>query len=195
MKTVLKFTVMAALLFSTVTAMANEPKMKLIADSEAKSLVFELDKVSKDAKIQFLDSENNVIYSSGNLNNNDLRKKYDLSKLEEGVYTLKMDSTTKVLAYTILIKDDAISVLESKETIKPNFRVKEGMVFINFFNQEMKNVDVKVYDASDRLLHSEMVENKLIVEKALNFKNAYKGSYTITVSSADGIYTENISIK
>ena len=154
MKTVLKFTVMAALLFNTVTAMANEPKMKLIADSEAKSLVFELDKVSKDAKIQFLDSENNVIYSSGNLNNNDLRKKYDLSKLEEGVYTLKMDSTTKVLAYTILIKDDAISVLESKETIKPNFRVKEGMV-----------------------------------------KNAYKGSYTITVSSADGIYTENISIK
>lgn len=194
MKTVLKFTVMAALLFNTVTAMANEPKMKLVADKDAKSLVFELDEVSKDAKIQFLDSDNNIIYSSTSLKSNGFRKKYDLSKLEVGVYTLKMDSETKQVVYTILIEGDTISIVETKETIKPYFRIKEGMVFINFLNKEMKNVDIKIYDASERLLHSEVVNNKLIVEKAINFKNAYKGSYTITVKSVTGTYTENISI-
>lgn len=194
MKTVLKFTVMAALLFNTVTAMANEPKMKLVADKDAKSLVFELDEVSKDAKIQFLDSDNNIIYSSTSLKSNGFRKKYDLSKLEVGVYTLKMDSETKQVVYTILIEGDTISILETKETIKPNFRIKEGMVFINFLNKEMKNVDIKIYDASERLLHSEVVNNKLIIEKAINFKNAYKGNYTITVKSATGTYSENISI-
>lgn len=195
MKTVLKFTVMAALLFNTVTAMASEPKMKLVADSNAKSLVFELDMISKDTKIQFIDSEHNVIYSNTNLAASGLRKKFDLSKLDKGVYTFKLDNSTKLVTYNILIEDEAVSILDKTEITKPVFIVKDGMVFINFFNQEMKTVDLKVYDASDRLLHSEIVENKLIVEKALNFKNAYKGSYTITVSTADGIYTENISIK
>tara|TARA_R110000868_G_scaffold165061_2_gene398001 strand:+ start:582 stop:1166 length:585 start_codon:yes stop_codon:yes gene_type:complete len=194
MKTVLKFTVMAALLMNTVTAMANEPKMKLVADSDTKSLVFELDEVSKDAKIQFLDSENNIIYSSSSFKSNVLRTKYDLSKLEEGVYTLRMDSISKEIVYTILIDGSSISVIETSETNKPSFRIKDGMVFINFFNKELKNVDIKVYDESDRILHSEVVSNKLIVEKAINFKNAYKGNYTVTIKSTDGVYSENISI-
>ena len=94
MKKVLKFTVMAALLFSTVTAMANEPKMSLIADNNAKSLIFKLDVKTKDTRIQFLDSENNVIYYDNSISKG-FSKKFDLSKLSIGTYTFKMEDDIK----------------------------------------------------------------------------------------------------
>tara|TARA_R110000868_G_scaffold98706_2_gene271731 strand:+ start:17715 stop:18299 length:585 start_codon:yes stop_codon:yes gene_type:complete len=194
MKRVLKFTVMAALVFNTITAMANEPKMKLVADNEAKSLVFELDITSKDTKIQFVDSDNNVIYSDYNFATKGLRKKFDLSKLQKGVYTFKMDNATKLVTYTILIEENGISILEKAENTKPIFRVKEGMVFINLLNRDMQKVDIKVYDASDRLLFSEAITDKLVVEKAINFKKAFKGEYTITVKDTNGVYSKNINI-
>lgn len=194
MKTVLKFTVMAALLFHTVTAMANEPKMKLIADNEAKSLVFELDITSIDTKIQFVDSDNNVIYSEDNLVAKGLRKKFDLSKLQKGVYTFKMDNAIKLVTYTILIEGARISILSKTEATKPVFRIKEGMVFINLLNKGMEKVAIKVYDASDRLLFSEAITDKLVVEKAINFKQAFKGEYTIMVKDANGVYTKNMRI-
>ena len=174
MKKVLKFTVMAALLFSTVTAMANEPKMSLVADNAAKSLIFRLDVKTKDTKIQFLDSENNVIYYDNSVSKG-FSKKFDLSKLEMGAYTFKMDDSLKLVTYTIIIEDKGISILEKTEMVKPVFRTKDGMVYIN-------------------LLFAETLTDKLIVEKAINFKKAFKGDYTISVKDANGVYLENISI-
>lgn len=193
MKKVLKFTVMAALLFSTVTAMANEPKMSLVADNAAKSLIFKLDVKTKDTKIQFLDSENNVIYYDNSVSKG-FSKKFDLSKLEMGAYTFKMDDSLKLVTYTIIIEDKGISILEKTEMVKPVFRTKDGMVYINLLNKELKNVDIKVYDSSERLLFAETLTDKLIVEKAINFKKAFKGDYTISVKDANGVYLENISI-
>jgi len=193
MKKVLKFTVMAALLFSTVIAMANEPKESLVADNAAKSLIFELDVTSQDTKIQFLDSQNNVIYSDNSIAKG-FRKKFDLSKLTMGTYTFKMDDASKLITYTILIEGDSIAIVEKTENSKPIFRSKDGMVYINLLNRDLKNVHIKVYDESERLLFAETLTDKLIVEKAINFKKAFKGEYTISVKDSNGVYLENISI-
>ena len=194
MKKVLKFTAMAALVFGTFTASANELKLNVAADREAKSLIFELDIVSKDTKIQFLDSNNNVIYSNSNVQSSSLRKKFDLSKLETGVYTFKVDDTTQVTTYSILIDGESISILNKDEVIKPVFRMKDNMVYINFLNVEKKDVEIKVYDSSDRVLYTQKISDTLIVEKAVNFKTAHKGDYTIAVKNSKGVYTENVSI-
>lgn len=194
MKKVLKFTAMAALVLGTFTASANELKLNVATDKDAKSLIFELDMVSADTKIQFLDSENNVIYSNSNVKTTSLRKKFDLSKLEKGVYTFKVDGTTLVTTYAILIDGEAISILNKDEVIKPVFRMKDNMVYINLLNLDKKDVEIKVYDSSDRVLYTQKISDALIVEKAINFKTAYKGDYTIAVKNANGVYTENVSI-
>ena len=139
MKKVLKFTVMAALLFSTVTAMANEPKMSLVADNAAKSLIFRLDVKTKDTKIQFLDSENNVIYYDNSVSKG-FSKKFDLS------------------------------------------------------NARITNLDVVTLNSLSQTEQTLEITDKLIVEKAINFKKAFKGDYTISVKDANGVYLENISI-
>ncbi|MBO0592149.1 hypothetical protein I2486_12120 [Cellulophaga sp. E16_2] len=194
MKKVLKFTAIAALVFSTFTASASELKLNVAADKEAKSLIFELDIVSKDTKIQFLDSKNNVIYSNSNLKSSSLRKKFDLSKLEKGVYTFRVDDMTLVTTYAILIDGESIRILNKDEVIKPVFRMKDGMIFVNLLNVDKMDVEIKVYDSNDRVLFTQKISDTLIVEKAVNFKTAHKGDYTITVKNANGVYRQNVSI-
>ncbi len=185
---------MAALVLSTFTASANELKLNVATDKDAKSLIFELDIVSKDTKIQFIDSKNNVIYSNSNLKSSSLRKKFDLSKLEKGIYSFRVDDATQVTTYAIMIDGDSISILNKDEVIKPVFRMKDNMVYINFLNVEKKDVEIKVYDSNERVLFTQKISDTLIVEKAVNFQSAHKGDYTIAVKNANGVYTENISI-
>lgn len=194
MKTVVKFTVMAALLFHIVVANASEPKLNLVADLSEKSLIIDLDEVSKDTKIQFLDSENYIIYSDSSFKNKSIHTKFDLSNLDEGSYIFKLESSTKTITYEILIRKETIVIKDKVEVIKPAFRVKEDVVYINFLNISKKGVEIKVYDSEDRVLYSEKFTDSLIVEKAITFKNAYKGEYTVIVKNTNGNYQKNVSI-
>jgi hypothetical protein len=194
MKTVVKFTVMAALLLHIVVANASEPKLNLVADLSEKSLIIDLDEVSKDTKIQFLDSENYIIYSDSSFKNKSIHTKFDLSNLDEGSYIFKLESSTKTITYEILIRKETIVIKDKVEVIKPAFRVKEDVVYINFLNISKKGVEIKVYDSEDRVLYSEKFMDSLIVEKAINFKNAYKGEYRVIVKNTNGNYQKNVSI-
>ncbi|WP_047419786.1 DUF3244 domain-containing protein [Cellulophaga sp. Hel_I_12] len=194
MKTVVKFTVMAALLFHIVIANASEPKLNLVADLNEKSLIIDFDEVSKDTKIQFLDSENYIIYSDNSFKNKSIHTKFDLSNLKAGTYTFKLESLTKTINYDILIQKETIIIKDKVEVIKPAFRVKEDVVYINFLNISKEGVEIKVYDGEDRILYSEKFMDTLTVEKAINFKNANKGEYTVIVKNTHGNYQKSVSI-
>ncbi|QWX84450.1 hypothetical protein H0I23_02030 [Cellulophaga sp. HaHaR_3_176] len=195
MKTVLKITVMAALMFNTLIASANsEPKIYVAGENAEKSLIFELDVTSENTKIQLIDSENNIIYSDNALSSTGVRKKFDLSKLTSGVYTFKVDNSVKAITYQILLASNEMTILNKDEKVKAVFRKKNGLVYVNLLNVDKSDVVIKVYDSSSRLLFTEVVSDSLIVEKAINFTGAHKGQYTISVKDGSEKYSENISI-
>lgn len=195
MKAVLKITVMAALMFSTLIASANsEPKIYVAGENEGKSLIFELDVTSENTKIQFLDSDSNIIYSDDAVSSTGVRKKFDMSNLSSGLYTFKVDNSIKAITYSILLASNEMTILSKDEKVKPVFREKDGLVYVNLLNTDKSKVIIKVYDSSSRLLFSEVVTDKLIVEKAINFKGAHKGEYIISVKDGSERYSENISI-
>lgn len=194
MKTISKISVLVALLLVTATGLANEPKLNLIPGADAKSLVFQLDGQSGKTTIQITDTKNNLIYSEVLKREGVYSKKFDLKKLETGVYFMNVENSLKVVEYTLDVKDTAVEILDRKESSKPVFRTKGDIVYLNLLNLEQKDVNIKVYDSSYRLVYSETLKDTLLVEKAFNFESAVKDSYTVVVKDKYNSYYKDIIV-
>tara|TARA_R110002051_G_scaffold325788_1_gene431314 strand:+ start:7098 stop:7646 length:549 start_codon:yes stop_codon:yes gene_type:complete len=182
------------MVLGTLATRANEITIDFVTRSTEKSIVFNLAQASKLTSIQFLDNERNIIYSGDIQQYTSLRKKFDLSKLEPGSYTLNVEDTLKIITYVIAIDESEISVVSKNEIIKPAFRLKENVVFINLMNLSKEEVTVIIFDQENRVLHTEKISDQLVVEKAINFKKAFKGSYSIVVKTPKGKYQKYITI-
>ena len=191
MKTSMKFTAIIAFMLTTVVGMAKEPKLNLIVNKETKSFAFVLDTQSEETEIKFLDAQNNILYSD-NVSDEMYAKKFDLKKLDNGNYFFSMENSLKSMIYTISVKDEVVSITESKEIYKPFFRKSNGMVYLNLLNLKQDNVEIKVFDSDSRLVYGQGITNETIIEKAINFKTAHADVYTIVVKNSNGTYHENI---
>lgn len=78
--------------------------------------------------------------------------------------------------------------------VDPTFKRKGNMLMMNLLNLSEGKVILKVIDSEGRMLFNEEVEGKVVVEKAFNFVNAKRDTYTIIVVDRNGTYTETVDI-
>ena len=193
MKTSMKFTAIVAFMLTTVVSMAKEPKLNLVVNNETRSLVFTLETQSEVTKIRLLDEQNNIIYSE-KVSDEVYSKRFDLKNLANGNYFFTMENSIKSMKYTISVKDEVVSITDSKEIHKPFFRKSDGMVYLNLLNLKQNEVEIKVYDSENRLVYGQVLENETIIEKAFNFKTAEADEYTVVVKINKSTFFENIVV-
>jgi hypothetical protein len=66
---------------------------------------------------------------------------------------------------------------------------------MNFFNEKMGDVQIRVMDSDNRVIFKETLKDKLIVEKAFNFSTAVKDSYKVIVTEGNETYYEYYVVK
>ncbi|MBT8314840.1 MAG: hypothetical protein KJP26_10320 [Maribacter sp.] len=193
MKTIMKFTAIVAFMLTTTVGMAKEPKLNLIVNNETRSLVFVLETQSEETKIKFLDNQNNILYSE-NVSDEVYSKRFDLKKLENGIYFFTMENALKSITYTLRVEDEVSSIIESNEVLKPFFRKSAHMIYLNLLNLQKDEVEIKVYDGNLGLVFEQDLTSETIIEKAFNFKSAKADDYTVVVKNSNGTYYENIVV-
>ncbi|MBU2904502.1 hypothetical protein KO529_06865 [Arenibacter algicola] len=194
MKAVLKLTAVAALLLSSTIAMANDPGMYLTTVKEAKRLVLKLNKQTESSTLTLTDTEKHQIFMENIKEDEDYTKKFDLSKLEEGLYFLKMESLTRTVEFTISVEDSEVNVIARDEITKPFFRKNGDVLYLNYLNQKLSPVVINVVDSSNRVVFTQKFDKELVVGKVFNFTNAVKDEYTVSVSEGTKTYYETISV-
>ncbi|MEQ9582571.1 MAG: hypothetical protein RIM68_10490, partial [Arenibacter sp.] len=124
----------------------------------------------------------------------DYTKKFDLSKLDEGLYFLKMESLTRTVEFTISVEDSEVNVIARDEITKPFFRKNGDVLYINYLNQKLSPVVISVVDSANRVVFTQKLDKELVVGKVFNFTNAVKDDYTVSVSEGTNTYYETISV-
>jgi hypothetical protein len=193
MKTILKFTAVTALMFTTVVGLAKEPKLSLMTADQKKSLIVELDSQYKESFLKIIDENQNIIFSE-KISETAYTKKFDLNKLENGSYYLELDNSLRSLVYTISVENGEVKILKKKENNKPVFRKKGSKLYLNLLNLDSKDVQIKVFDSDNRMLYTEIIENESIVTKAFNFETAHEDRYTIVVKDGKNTYYKDILV-
>ncbi|MCK0147924.1 hypothetical protein MWU78_19920 [Arenibacter sp. F26102] len=194
MKAVLKLTAMAALLLSSTIALANDPGMYLTTVKEAKRLVLKLNKQTESSLLTLTDTNKHQIFVENIMEDEDYSKKFDLSKLEEGLYFLKMESLTRTVEFTISVEDSEVNVIARDEITKPFFRKNGDVLYLNYLNQKLSPVVINVVDSANRVVFTQKFDKELVVGKVFNFTNAEKDDYTVSVSEGTTTYYETISV-
>jgi len=194
MKTIFKFSAMVAFVLSTVVSTASETKSSLKASFSAKSMIFQLDGLSKKANVVFMDIDEVVLYSENVVNKKKYAKKFDLRNLKLGIYSLSMDDDLKTIKYILSVEDKNVKILSKEETYKPTFNRKEGVVYLNFLNSDSKQVSIIVMDNDSRVIFEETITDSTIVEKAFNFENAYEGNYIVVMKKGDNTYYNAVAV-
>ncbi|SDE07841.1 hypothetical protein SAMN05421636_103164 [Pricia antarctica] len=184
---------MISLLFATVTGMANDEKLSVETKKESKNLIFEMDS-QKDTEIKLFDAANHVIYFE-KVSHASYSKSFNLKNLTDGLYYFTTEDALRKIIYTIVVKGTNVEIIRKNENAKPVFRMADRMVYLNLLNLSKEDVKIHIYDSSDRLVFSEKRENEMIIEKALNFKKAYKDRYSIVVMDSENTYYESIVVQ
>lgn len=193
MKNIVKITTVVAFMLATVAGMAREPKLNSLSVGKAKSVVLTMDASSIGMKIKLMDADLNVIYSE-KISKGLFSKKLNLKDLTDGVYFLSADDNLKNYSYTIVLENNNVKIVDATENVKPFFRKTNNLILMNYLNLDKSKLSIKIFDAENRTLFSHEEEDKMIYEKAFNFKDAFPGVYTLTVKSAGKKYTENFVV-
>lgn len=85
--------------------------------------------------------------------------------------------------------------LNASEIIKPTFRTKGKMVYMNHLSLDGKIVQVKVQDELGNVIYTTTFNESVIVEKAFNFEQADAGLYKVILKEGNKIYIENVLVK
>ena len=194
MKTILKSATVFALMLTAAVGLAKEPKLSLMASDGTKTLQLELDTVSSETAIRFLDAAGNVIFSDKIKDGKTFGKQFNLNYLETGLYFLELEDPIKEITYTIDVEEGSPLILDRKEKVKPVFRRKGDLIFLNFLNLDSGDVKVWVTDSSDRVVFTEVIDGEMIIEKVFNFENAYEDHYTLMVKDKEATYYEYIEV-
>jgi len=193
MKKVIRTIAAVALMFATTTIIAKEPKLETIDNS--KTLVFEWDAQLVNTTVKIIDDEGYIIYKEFVSDVENYVKRFDLSFLPEGEYSLTVENSLREVVYDIDVDEQLVKIIGEDEKMKPIYRKEEGRIFLNYLNTDKDQVKITVYDSLGRKLFKETLSDKLLIEKVFNFQDAFEGEYTIVVKKDSETYYETVSIQ
>lgn len=192
MKKTFKSLIVITLLFITNSVLGAEPKVTV--DVARKNIVIELDKPKVEYQIRFIDMESQVIYSN-DINKNEVHgKKLNLSKLSVGKYILMVENYLKTHEFLISVDASSVNIISENVEHKPQYRKQDDMVYLNLLNLNSNPIYVELKNSFDDIIYSEIMED-LDVSKAFNFKDSFKGVYTIVVKDGAKVYSKEIEVK
>ncbi|WP_430908929.1 hypothetical protein [Maribacter sp. 2-571] len=193
MRNTFKTIALLAVLFTTVMVSAKD--LNITADSTEQSLVFEMEAAKQSTTIRIMDSRLQEIYGDVIAAGTPYFKKFDVSNLISGNYTVSIEDSLKRINYSVTIDGDTLEISKPKRTNKPVFRKKGDRIYVNLLNLDLEDIAIAVYDSEGRRLFSETNNADQIVQKAFNFEDAKNDSYTVMVRDASHTYYEEIVVK
>ena len=102
--------------------------------------------------------------------------------------------TIKKFAVAVVLMFSTIGSFANDEITKSIFEQKEDKVFVNLYNLDKKQVEIKIYDSQNRVIYTETITDSLLVKKVFNFEGAFEDSYTLVIKKQGETYKKNIQV-
>ncbi|WP_170062923.1 hypothetical protein, partial [Polaribacter butkevichii] len=131
-----------------------------------------------------------VIQSSGTYS-----KTFDLTNLEDGIYTTELDKDFEIDVKKLEVKDGFVTFLkeENKKIFKPVIRAEGDLVLISKIDFNKQPIKVILYH-DNNLIHSEKIEGKEILNRVYNVSKREKGTYKVVIYADNRMYVKDLTI-
>ncbi|QVY64824.1 hypothetical protein [Polaribacter sp. Q13] len=194
MRTTIKTILLVTLMFGTLISYANNDT-KSTNEVAVKRVKFEYKAVKKGHALTIKNEYGLTIYKQVIQSSGTYSKTFDLTNLEDGIYTTELDKDFEIIVKKIEVKEGFVTFLkeENKTIFKPVIRTEGDLVLISkiAFNKEPLKVTL-YYD--NHVILSEKVEGNKLINRVYKLSNAEKGAYKVVIFTDNRSYVKNFRI-
>lgn len=184
----------AFLSLTAFTGRASEVFPLLVADKESKTLILEISSRAEVTSLKLLDNADKIIYSETITKQSGGVMELDMKRFADGTYTFETDDALRKMAYTITKNKTEFKIIDKNEIVKPLVKLEGKKLSVLFLNKGGKSVSIKLYDARDRELRSDIV-NEPIIQKTYNLGRTCKGKYKMVIVDSNDTYQHEVLFK
>ncbi len=197
MKTkIISFTLAAVMTVTTagVFAGSQEPRIRLAQMGE-NTLHLYMDSLDQTAKFTIYDVGRYALYTETTDQLLDYRKRFDLSKLPEGLYTFEIEHGNKIKIYEFSVKNHFVTVSEQiSEIYKPTILFQDDMLGISVLNPTAKDVNITLVGPRGEKLITDLLEEQQLVSRRYNLSKLPMGNYQVVVKAEGRTYKQDLNL-
>lgn len=121
-------------------------------------------------------------------------RKYNLSQLLDGVYSMTVDTYNSLIIKKIRIQDSKTSLLEETISYKPTQKFEDNRWMVNLFAQG-EDVSIKIFDDNADVVYEHTHKDQVVFSKAYNLENLSIGNYSIQLYVDGRSYFNDVEVK
>ena len=194
MKTIKRRVLVVVFMLGTLFNYANnEKEFNKTVDAKKVKVVFK--DVKKGQLLSVKDKNGFQLHSETVSSQGELTKFFDLSSLNNGVYTIELNKEFEVIIKSLLVKDNNVSFIKDSEKIifKPVIRNIENLVLVSKMNFDKKPVKIALF-YNDEIIYSETLKGELMLKRVYRLDKELKGDYKVIVYCDDESYSNEFKI-
>lgn len=196
MKTMKKVLLTAMMVMASTFAIANDnkPNVKVEKVGMKSVVVFAYGLGAHETQVQLKDANGSILYKANTQEGRKFAKRFDLSSLEAGNYTLEVENESSFTATPVVLNADSAWVNSADQVtiLKPVLR-KNGEKLDVIMPDEDNTVFITIYDENFRKLASESIDGESL--KRFDLSQLAQGAYTIKMRTKGRNFVQSVSIK
>ncbi|MGB3848774.1 MAG: hypothetical protein WA958_02305 [Tunicatimonas sp.] len=182
-----------ALLFAGGAAIAGgaDPAISVRESQGDKQTLVRVANLTTGSAVLRLKDERGHVLHRESIKGNTYMKRYNLTNLPEGEYTIEVRSGEGVSQETFTLSNGTAQAVY----FKPAVQIDEAMVKVMFKNSIASPVSLKLYDRFGEVLYQETVACQEQYAKGLNLSKLDAGQYSLSLTGANYVYSKSIALK
>lgn len=148
-------------------------------------------------QVTFLDQDNKVVFEDRVLKLVNLGKIYDLSALEDGRYTLKMETKFREVNKEINLFGGDVAMNDGSQRFFaiPAIDLGNGFFDVKFNSTRIANLDIAILDRNGKEVFEDKIGGVVAVNKRYQISSMDRGEYTIKVTTPDKVFYKELSLR
>lgn len=194
MKTFRLVIFLAAILGYNVASASGNATLNLIPVEDQKVLVAFESAIPGQISLTLTDSDDRVVYYKSTFSPKaEYRGIYNLSELQDGAYTLSVNSGDARISRNIEIKNKELAFSDPVFGNTPVFSLNKQLLDISFLNNQLENVSVQIF-RSNSLVYASQLGDGLVVQNRFDLSSLPGGDYRVYLVSGNDTYTFDAEI-
>jgi hypothetical protein len=146
------------------------------SSTEAKVKVQVAEPRMQDISVYVADAEGTIIYQEDIQARTTYGKVYDLSELDDGIYTFTSRGEYITTTKKIKVEGSSARELSKEATYKPVISLEDNYLKVNYFNKNQEDIEFSI-ESSGTVFHESDVNNDIAYGKMLNVSKMPPGKY------------------
>ncbi|QXP63356.1 hypothetical protein [Polaribacter sp. HaHaR_3_91] len=194
MKTIIKTILVVTLMFGTLISYAND-NTKSTNSVAVKKVKVEFKDVKKGNALTIKNEYGITIYKQVLQSSGNFTKNFDLTNLEDGLYTTELEKDFEIIIKKLEIKDGFVTFYKKEKEVifKPVIRTEGNLILISKIEFDNQPLNVTLYYNND-IIFSDKVEGEKILNRVYKLSETEEGAYKVVINSDDRTYIKDFTL-